>query len=126
MFEAVKTHYKYGEGCAKIVQKLCGILGRNDASNESTVRRLIKNFEKTGSVDIVKSLGPNISRRFEQNIAIFQDSVSPKKSIRRRSQQLGIPKTSVQRVLSKDAHAYKIKKHKSSKTCVSSQTQKIR
>ncbi|XP_060863526.1 uncharacterized protein LOC132940116 [Metopolophium dirhodum] len=47
-----------------------------------------------------------------QQIAVVQQSVtvSPGKSIRRRSQQLSIPRSSLQRMLSKDLHmhAYKI------------------
>jgi hypothetical protein len=78
----VKTHYKYGECFAETVCKLRAILGRNNAPNESTVRRLIKKFEASGSTADIKT--PECSRpsRSRENIAIVQDSVavSPTKS----------------------------------------------
>lgn len=41
----VKTHYKSGESFAETVRRLRAIFGRNNAPNESTVRRLINKFE---------------------------------------------------------------------------------
>ena len=46
----VKTHYKYGESYAKIVRKVRGIFGRRNAPYQSTVQRMIKKFEETGSI----------------------------------------------------------------------------
>jgi transposase len=108
----VKTFYQNGESATQTVRKLRNILGRNEAPNESTVRRLMTKFKTTGSAATAKSPGRNRSRRTEQQIAVVRDSVtlSPGKSIRRRSQQLGIPTTSLHRILHKDLHmsAYKI------------------
>jgi hypothetical protein len=74
--------------------------------------RLIKKFETIGSVATVKSPGRNGTQRNAQQIAVVQQSVtvSPRKSIRRRSQQLSILRSSLQRILTKDLHmhAYKI------------------
>ena len=44
-FIIVKTHYKNGESFAKTVSQLRQVFGRNNAPNESTVRRLITKFE---------------------------------------------------------------------------------
>lgn len=108
----VKTHYKNGECYAETVRRLRAILGRNRAPTASTVLRLIKKFESTGSVGTVKSPGRNRIVRTEQNIAVVQDSVavSPQKSLHRRSQQLGISPSSLHRILKFDLHmhAYKI------------------
>lgn len=108
----VKTFYQSGESCAATVRRLRGTLGRNEAPNESTVRRLMKKFEETGSVVDLKSPGRRRSARTEQNIEVVRDSVavSPAKSIRRRSQQLRLRCSSVRRILRYDlkCHPYKI------------------
>ena len=46
----VKTHYKYGESYAETFRKIRGIFGRRNAPNQSTVQRIIKKFEETGSI----------------------------------------------------------------------------
>jgi len=46
----VKTHYKYGKSYAETVLKICGILGPWNAPQQSTVQRMIKKFEETGSI----------------------------------------------------------------------------
>ena len=65
-------------------------------------------FESTGSVLTLKSPGQNRSRRSEEQLVVVQDSVtvSPGKSIHRRSQQLHIPTTSLHRILHKDLHMH--------------------
>lgn len=108
----VKTYYKQNESPTVTVRVLRGILGRNAAPNESSVRRLISKFETTGSVINIKKTGRRRLVRTDENIAIVNDSVtvSPTRSIRRRSQQLNLSSTSLQRILSKDLHmhAYKV------------------
>ena len=53
-------------------------------------------------------VGRKPTARSTENIAAVRDSVgrSPKKSVRRRSQDLGLNKSSVQRILTKDLHLY--------------------
>ena len=46
----VKTRYKYGESYAETVRKVRGIFGRWNAPYQSTVQRMIKKFEETGSI----------------------------------------------------------------------------
>lgn len=107
----VKTHYRNGESYAETVRRLRRIFGRNNAPTASTVLRLIKKFEETGSVATIKTPGRDRTVRTEQNIALVQDSVavSPQKSLQRRSQQLGISTTSLQRILKKDLHMHPYK-----------------
>ena len=107
----VKTFYQSGESYAATVRRLRGILGRNEAPTESTVRRLMTKFFETGSTADVKSPGRPRSRRTEQNIALVRDSVavSPMKSVRRRSQQLGLTRSSLRRILRYDLHFYPYK-----------------
>jgi transposase len=99
----VKTHYKHGECYAETVRKLPGIFGRQNAPNQSTVQRLVKKFEETGSIVDIKSPGRARARRSLENIAVVRQSVdvSPGKSIRRRSQELAIPRSTMQRLLKK-------------------------
>jgi hypothetical protein len=108
----VKTHYKFGECYAETVRKLRGIYGRQNAPNQSTVQRLIKKFEETGSIVDIRSPGRAHARRSLENIAVVRQSVdvSPGKSIRRRSQQLAIPRSTMQLILKQDMqlHAYKL------------------
>jgi len=85
--QIVKTYYQNYESGTETVRRLQAIFGRNEAPNKSTVLRLIKKFETTGSVATVKSPGRNRTQRNAQQIAVVQQSVtvSPGKSIRRRS-----------------------------------------
>ncbi|KAL4125925.1 hypothetical protein QTP88_010162 [Uroleucon formosanum] len=108
----IKTHYKHGECVAVTVRKLRTILGYRGAPTATTITRLVSKFEETGSTANIKSPRRKRSQRTNENIAVVNDSVivSPSKSIRRRSQQLGIGISSLQRILKNDLHlhAYKI------------------
>lgn len=107
----VKTFYQSGESYAATVRRLRAILGRNEAPNETTVRRLMLKFNETGSTLNVKSCGRPRSGRSEQNIAVVRQSVavSPAKSVLRRSQELGIGYSSVHRILRYDLHYHPYK-----------------
>ena len=87
----------------KQCEQLRTICGRNEAPCEPTVRRLMTKFETTGSVSKVKWPGRKRSCRTEEQLILVQDSgtVSPGKSIRRRSQKLDIPTTSLHRIFVK-------------------------
>ena len=105
-------HYKYGESYAETVRKIRGIFGRRNAPNQSTVQRIIKKFEETGSIMNSKLPVHHHTGRSLENIAAVTESVaeSPGTSIRRRSQKLNIPRSTMQQILTKDLHlhAYKI------------------
>ena len=108
----VKTHYKYGESYVETARKVRGIFGRQNEPNKSTVQRLIKKFEETGSIMDSKSPMRHRVGRSLDNIATVSEKVaeSPEVSIRHRSQQLDIPRSTMQRILTKNLHlhAYKI------------------
>jgi transposase len=108
----VKTHYKYGESYAETVSQVRGIFGQRNAQYQSTVQRMIKKFEETGSIMDSKLPVRHRTGRSLDNIAPVTESVaeSPGTSIRHRSQQLDIPRSTTQRILTKDLHlrAYKI------------------
>ncbi|CAH1994639.1 unnamed protein product [Acanthoscelides obtectus] len=86
--------------------------GRNNRPNETTIGRLVRKFEATGSVANLPGSGRPRSVRTPENIAVVKESVrdDPKQSTTRRSQALGISTTSLLRILHKDlnVHGYKI------------------
>jgi Helix-turn-helix domain (DUF4817) len=110
--QVIKSYYSNNESSTAAVRELRAKLGRNVAPNESSVRKLIRKFETTGSVTNVKGTGRPRSARTEENIAVVRNSVStsPGKSVRRRAQQLNLSPSSLHQILSKDLkmHAYKI------------------
>ena len=90
-----KTHYQYGKSYAEIVHKVRGIFGRRNAPYQSAVQRMIKKFEETGSIRDSKLPVRHCTLRSLDNIATVSESVaeSPGTSIRHRSQQLDIPRS---------------------------------
>jgi hypothetical protein len=109
----VKTHYKFGESYAKTVRKVRAIFGRRNAPYQSTVQRMIKKFEETGSIMDSTSKLPVRHRTgwSLDNIAAVSGSFveSSGTSIRHRSQQLDIPRSTMQRILTKDLHLHTYK-----------------
>lgn len=69
--------------------------------HRNNIRRWCKKFKDTGSVQDKKRSGRPPIRN--ESVELIHDSViqSPKKSVRRRSLQLGVPKSSVHKVLKK-------------------------
>lgn len=81
-----------------------------DPPHKNNITRWFKQFEETGSVQKRKSTGrPSVP---DETVELIRQSAirSPGKSIPRRSVELGIPKTTVHKVLHKKLklHAYKI------------------
>ena len=79
---------------------------------KSTVQSLVARFVETGSVGDLKKFPRPRTARSSENVAAVAESVReiPGTSIRHRSQELNISRTSLQRILRKDLHlqAYKI------------------
>jgi len=94
----VKTLYKYGESYVETVRKLHGIFGRQNAPHQSTVKRMIKKFEETGSIMDSKLPVRHCTGQYLDNFATVSESVteSPGTSIHHRSQQLDIPRSTMQ------------------------------
>jgi hypothetical protein len=107
----VKTLYKYGESYAETVRKVRGIFGRRNAPYQSTVKRMIKNFEETITIMGSKLPVRHRSGRSLDSIAAVSESVavSPGTSLLHRSKQLDIPRSSMQRILTKDLHLHAYK-----------------
>ena len=85
------------------------------APSKSRIFDWTKKFRKHGTVHNFNSKclkdtysGRSVNARTERNIDVVRDSVgrSPKKSIRRHSQELGIPRESTRRVLKLDINLY--------------------
>ena len=104
----VKTHYKYGESYVETVRKVCGIFGRRNAPYQSTVKRMIKKFEETGLIMDNKLPTHHRTSWSLNNIATVNESVaeSAGTSLSQRSQQLGIPRSTMQRIPMKERHLH--------------------
>ena len=86
-----------------------------NAPSKSRIFEWVKKFREHGTVQNLNSKGitdtysgREVSARTERNIDAVRNSVghSPKKSLRRRSQELGISRESLRRVLKADLHLY--------------------
>lgn len=108
----VKIHYQNGSIIKNTFRGLRDSFGRHGRPNETTIGRLMDKFERTGSV--LDDVTPTRLRtgRSTENIAAVSESVeeTPKKSVRRRAQELGLSATTTWRILTKDLglHAYKL------------------
>ena len=85
------------------------------ALSKSSIFDWVQKFREHGTVQNLNSKGlrdtysgRSASARTERNIDAVQDSVgrSPKKSLRRRSQELGISRESLRRILKSDLNLY--------------------
>ena len=110
--QIVKMHYKHGECFAVTTRKLRSLFGRRNVPDESTIRRLIQKFEKTGSVLDIKHSVRCRPVRSQENINAARESVegNPRTSVRHRSQQLEISNGSLHKILHEDLnlHPYKV------------------
>lgn len=110
--EIIKIHYKNGEILAETVRKTRTFLGRREAPCRTAIQKLVEKFELLGQVSDVKNKTRARRSRTAENIAAVAESVeeNPGLSIPRRSLELGIPQTSLHRILHKDLglKAYKL------------------
>lgn len=108
----VKNYFKHGESYAEVGRKFRSVYGRKCCPSHVTIQKIIKQFIESGSLRDERRQEYHRSGRSEKNIAAVSCSVKekPKTSIRRRSQQLTIPRTTLFRILHEDIHlkAYKI------------------
>lgn len=107
----VKTHYSNGESVTATLRRLRATMGRNEAPSVSAIHKIIRKFEASGSVGDKKSPGRARSGRSLLNQEIVFDNVmtSPQKSVRRRSQELNMSVSTVQRILRQDLHLHPYK-----------------
>ncbi|GFY77080.1 histone-lysine N-methyltransferase SETMAR [Trichonephila inaurata madagascariensis] len=109
----LKNYYRNSESVAATLRALTPIFGRNSRPSRQAVTSLVKTFESTYSLcDVALPVRLRVGRSVE-NIAAVETSVAndPNQSIPRRSQELGIAKTTLWRILRKDLtlHPYKIR-----------------
>ncbi|GFY47670.1 putative DD41D transposase [Trichonephila inaurata madagascariensis] len=111
--QILKIYYRNSESVAATLRALTTIFGRNSRPSRQAVTSLVKKFESTYSLcDVAMPVRLRVDRSVE-NITTVETSVAndPNQSIPRRSQELGIAKTTLWRNLRKDLtlHPYKIR-----------------
>ena len=72
----METHYKYGDSYAETVRKLRGIFGRRNAPYQSTVKRMTRKSEETGSIMDSKVPVRHRTGRSPDNFAAVSESVA--------------------------------------------------
>ena len=97
-FFIVKTFYKTGNKreTYRLFERECRRTVKRD-----TVADIIRKFEDTGSTEDIKRSGRRSSICTDENRSVVKDAFtqSPTKSTRRASQELGISRRSIQRML---------------------------
>ncbi|GFY43576.1 histone-lysine N-methyltransferase SETMAR [Trichonephila inaurata madagascariensis] len=99
--QILKIYYRISESVDATLRDLTPILGRNSRPSRQAVTSLVKKFESTYSLcDVAVPVRLRVGRSVE-NIAAVETSVAndPNQSIPRRSQELGIAKTTLWRIL---------------------------
>lgn len=108
----VGAFYENGRSNQNAFRALRDFFGQHNRPNVSTIGRIVRKFQQTGSVGNVKTPVHARPVRSAENISVVRDSVAeePSTSTRRRAQQLNISRTSLMRILNKDLnlHAYKV------------------
>ena len=87
--------------------------GVKEAPSVTSIKKIVQKFEVHGTCHNRNkgNSGRRVSARTELNIDTVRESTvrSPKKSIRRRSSELGLTKSTVQRILKQDLNLYPYK-----------------
>jgi hypothetical protein len=110
--QIVELFYENKRSVKSVYRKLREFYGLHNRPTESTIGRIVKKFQETGSVEDQKSKKYSRSGRSQENIDLVRESVAedPEMSIRRRSQQVGLSESTTWRILHKDLalKAYKV------------------
>lgn len=108
----VKAYYESNGSIVGTERKLRAIMGRREAPAKRTIQRVMAKFEESGSVCDKQTPIRHRGQRSRENIEAVSASVAADNtiSVRRRSQQLNLSKSTLHRILTKDLHfhAYKI------------------
>ena len=87
--------------------------GVKEAPSVTSIKKIVQKFEVHGTCHNRNkgNSGRRVSARTELNIDTVRESTvrSPKKSIRRRSSELGLTKSTVQRIMKQDLNLYPYK-----------------
>jgi len=110
--QIIKFYYQNQCSVRETFRALRDFYSRHNRPAESTIRRLVAKFESTGSINNQPTTVCRRNARSAENIAAVRESVREKsrRSISRRSQELGLSATSTWRILRRDLglHLYKI------------------
>lgn len=100
----IQEYYKNGEKIANAHRALRNHFGTANCPNPTTIGRLVRKFVETGAVDDRPKVGKTKSIRTEPNIAAVRDSIQmdPTLSVACRAQKLGIPRTTLRRIMQND------------------------
>ena len=95
--KVIQEYYENGQKIKHTFRALRDHFGRHNRPNETTISRLVRKLKETGSVGDLPENGRPKSIRTPQDIAAIKESVreSPKLSVSRRSQELGISSISL-------------------------------
>lgn len=108
----VQAYYASNNSVKSTIRKFAEKFGEANKPHRKTVSRIVSKFEETGSVKDRPADIHARSVRNQESVQRVREDVSdhPETSIRRRSRQLGIPSTSLHRILHEDLHnrAYKV------------------
>lgn len=106
----IKEHYKNGERIKNTYRAIRNRFGRHKRPNESTISRLVRKFEATGTVGDLPITARTKSVRTQSNIDAVRESVrtDPALSIACRSQKLGIPQSSLRRIMQNDLNLHAV------------------
>lgn len=102
--QIVELFYENGRSVKNVYRKLRQFYGRHNRPSESTINQIIKRFQQTGSVEDKKTEKYARRGRSKNHIDLVYASIAedPEMSIDRRSQQVGLSKTTTWRILRKD------------------------
>lgn len=107
----VKIYHECGSSVTAAMRKLRAMGAQHAVPSKSALERLVKKFHETGSVSDLPRPGPQYTTRNPENIQRVQESLNenPRTSVRRRSQELGLSRCTVHRILSTDIAAFPYK-----------------
>ena len=101
----IQEYYRNGEKLANTHRALSEYFGgKKNCPAQTTIRRLVTKFEATGSVEDLPVTGRPKNIRTQSNIDAVRESVrtDPDISVACRSQKLGIPQSSLRRIMQND------------------------
>lgn len=107
----IQEYYRNDEKISKAHRALCEHFGgKGNCPNPTTIGRLVRKFEATGSVDDLPISGRTKSVRTQSNIDAVRESVQtdPTLSIACRAQKLGIPQSSLRRIMQNDLNLHAV------------------
>ena len=110
--QIIECYIQSSKSITVTIRKIKAIFGVHHSISKNTVQAIADKFYQTGSVHDLPRSGRPRTGRSTDNIAAVSESVreSPSTSVRHRSQELGISRATVHRILKIDLqpHPYKV------------------